>query len=38
VIGLGKLEFKQTDPSPEACCLKLAEKLWQLSAKQINKN
>ncbi|MCP9923521.1 SDR family NAD(P)-dependent oxidoreductase, partial [Synechococcus lacustris] len=36
VIGLGKLEFKQTDPSPEASCLKLAEKLWQLSAKQIN--
>jgi protochlorophyllide reductase len=36
VVGLGKLEFKQTDPSPEACCLKLAETLWQLSAKQIN--
>ena len=36
VIGLGKLEFKQTDPSQEASCLKLAEKLWQLSAKQIN--
>jgi protochlorophyllide reductase len=38
VIGLGKLEFKQTDPSQEASCLKLAETLWQLSAKQINKN
>jgi protochlorophyllide reductase len=38
VIGLGKLEFKQTDPSPEASCLKLAETLWQLSAKQIDKN
>ena len=36
VIGLGKLEFKQTDPGQEASCLKLAEKLWQLSAKQIN--
>ncbi|NBO29162.1 MAG: SDR family NAD(P)-dependent oxidoreductase [Synechococcaceae bacterium WBA_2_066] len=35
VIGPGKLEFKQIDPSQEASCLKLAETLWQLSAKQI---